>query len=213
MMQLPADADSGSSVEVALPRKRQRTSSRFSGEVTCSPPAGSDEATVPSQRRMAGSGGSCSHLLGFDTWVPDDQASRPSAADCKPYIAAAADGAPQPVTLSQESGACGRQLVTAASRALDRQRSGTDIAYLSSLDGIGGSGNSNKGSAIANQPMVEQIAAFQRPHLPLHPQTASDIVSGVEFSGDGWFVATAGIRKQVQRLTWTQFEFAGLYVN
>lgn len=42
-----------------------------------------------------------------------------------------------------------------------------------------------------------QVAAFQRPHLPQQCQQHMDIVCGVEFSGDGWHLATAGIRKQV----------------
>jgi L-2-hydroxyglutarate oxidase LhgO len=46
--------------------------------------------------------------------------------------------------------------------------------------------------------VVEQVVAFQRPHLP-QPQRQQhmDIVCGVEFSSDGWHLATAGIRKQV----------------
>jgi hypothetical protein len=41
--------------------------------------------------------------------------------------------------------------------------------------------------------------AFQQPHMP-QPQRQQhmDIVCGVEFSGDGWHLATAGIRKQVR---------------
>lgn len=45
--------------------------------------------------------------------------------------------------------------------------------------------------------VATQVAAFQRPHLPQQRQQHMDIVCGVEFSGDGWHLATAGIRKQV----------------
>lgn len=45
---------------------------------------------------------------------------------------------------------------------------------------------------------LPQVMAFQQPHMP-QPQRQQhmDIVCGVEFSGDGWHLATAGIRKQV----------------
>ena len=45
-----------------------------------------------------------------------------------------------------------------------------------------------------------QVMAFQQPHMPQpQHQQHMDIVCGVEFSGDGWHLATAGIRKQVWR--------------
>lgn len=57
-----------------------------------------------------------------------------------------------------------------------------------------------------------QVAAFQRPQSLLLNQEHVDIVCGVDFSTNGWHLATAGIRKQV-RIDCSQYGHRSVFVH
>ena len=44
----------------------------------------------------------------------------------------------------------------------------------------------------------QEVACFERPVSSQHKRHNADIVCGVEFSPDGWFLASAGVTKQVR---------------
>lgn len=46
----------------------------------------------------------------------------------------------------------------------------------------------------------QEVACFERPVSSQHKRHNADIVCGVEFSPDGWFLASAGVTKQVRLL-------------
>ena len=47
----------------------------------------------------------------------------------------------------------------------------------------------------------QEVACFERPTSSQHKRHNADIVCGIEFSPDGWFLASAGVTKQARLLS------------
>lgn len=183
-----------------------------------------DDALVPSDSaRLARAAGSYSQLATLDSWVPSPHAltgrrnsssavlqhadmpwqgggtggagiagGRSDAGDVSAHIL------PQIVVPSQPQPVLQQPDATVPLRQQRQQAPLTKQAFVDSLSTFAAADEGSRSAEPAQQTTLTEVAAFQRPHLPQQRQQHMDIVCGVEFSGDGWHLATAGIRKQIR---------------